>query len=103
MTIETTNTPVWSNEDSAAAAEQGWAIFTTSRDVASEKELVNGKPYGHRPFELQRDDEMGVFEDDAAAHVFVRDAAAKGDGLAQRALAYLQVVSPLEYEAIIAG
>lgn len=103
MTQTTPTQAPWSNEDEAAALAQGWAIFSTSRCAETEKELVNGKPYGHRPFELQRDDEMEVFESDDAAHAFVRDAAAKGDALALRALAHLKEVSPLEYDAIMAG
>lgn len=94
--------PKWTVKDCKAAAKQGWGIFeTVGRSEETEKSIVNGKPYGHRPYELQRDDEAGVFNDDDAAHKFVRKAAKKGDELATRALAYLKAVSPLEYEAVL--
>lgn len=91
----------WSGEDSLAAAAQGWGIFEVTRDASTEKEVVNGTVYGHRPYELQRDDEHRSLADDAAAHAFVSAAAKSGDALAQRALAYLQVFSPVEYAAIV--
>lgn len=91
----------WSGDDSLAAAAQGWGIFEVSRDPSTEKEVVNGRVYGHRPFELQRDDEHQVLADDAAAHAFVVAAAKAGDPLAQRAMAYLQVFSPVEYAAVV--
>lgn len=92
---------VWTPEDAAAAQRQGWDIFSTSRDEKSEAQHVNGKPYGHRPFELQRDDEQEVFEDDAAAQAFVRTAAKSGEAVAVRALAFLEKNSPVEYAAIM--
>lgn len=93
----------WTPEDIAAAQRQGWDIFSTNRDPETEKELVNGKPYGHRPFELQRDDEQEVFANDAEAHAFVRAAAQNGDPVAVRALAFLEKYSPAEYAAVMAA
>lgn len=51
----------WTNRYSGKACEEGWGIFS------------RGGEFG--PFEIERDDEMGVFEfdDDALAHV-VREA-----------------------------
>lgn len=95
------STPVWTSQDSIAADAQGWGIFETSRCTATEAEIVDGKPYGHRPYELQRDDEKAIPPTDKAAHEFVAAAALKDDALALRALAYLEVVSPLEYAAIV--
>jgi hypothetical protein len=90
----------WTHLESNLAVSQGWDIFETNRDPATELQLVNGKPYGHRPFEIQRVDEMDVFAGDDEAHAFVRAAAEKGDQLAGRALAFLQAYSPLEHAAI---
>lgn len=92
---------IWTDADSLAAAAQGWGIFEVTRDPSTEKEIIDGKPYGHRPYELQRDDEHHVLADDPAAHEFVVAAAKAGDPLAQRALAYLQVFSPLEYATVV--
>jgi len=93
----------WTPEDIAVAQRQGWDIFETNRNEDDAQEMVNGKPYGHRPFELQRDDEQGVFADDAEAHAFVRAAAQTGDKVAQRALAFLEKYSPAEYAAVMAA
>jgi protein-disulfide isomerase-like protein with CxxC motif len=93
----------WTPEDVDAAQRQGWDIFSTNRDEETESQLVDGKPYGHRPFELQRDDEQELFDDDAAAHAFVRAAAQNGDKVAQRALAFLEKYSPAEYAAVMAA
>lgn len=103
MTIVQEMESAWTPMDSEAANNQGWDIFETNRDPETEKELVNGKPYGHRPFEIQRVDEMEVFANDDEAHAFVRAAAQKGDQLASRALAFLQAYSPIEFAAVMAG
>lgn len=96
-----TTTPVWTPDDSKAADQQGWGIFETNRDLESANDIVNGKRYGFRQFEIQRDDEQAVFADDQAAHAFVLAAANKGDALSIRALAYLAVYSPHEHAAIV--
>jgi len=93
----------WNNQCSEAARSQGWGIFETNRDAPAEKEVVNGQEYGHRPFELQREDDMGVFGSDAEAHAFVRSAAMAGETLAVNALAFLQAYSPAEYTAVMAA
>ncbi len=91
----------WGPADSETANNLGWDIFETNRHPETEKELVNGKPYGHRPFEIQMVEEMGVFANDEEAHAFVRAAAQSGDSLANRALAFLQAFSPIEYAAVM--
>jgi len=92
----------WCPADSEAACSQGWDIFETDRDPESANQLVDGKPYGYRPFEIQRVDDLEIFTDDNAAHAFVRAEAQNGDPLALRALAFLQTYSPNEYAAVTA-
>ena len=48
---------VWTAEDRAAAQARGWDIFHTNHDPAIALEIVDGKPYGERPFEVQALDE----------------------------------------------
>lgn len=93
----------WRSEDSAAASSEGWDIFETSRSKADEQQLVNGTPYGHRPFELQRCDDTKRFASDDEAHRFVRIGAQNGNELAAKALAYLQQCSAVEYAAVMSS
>lgn len=85
-------------EISSKASEQGWAIFEASGDPDA---VVGGKPYGIRPYELQKDDEAGVFRDDLEAWSFVARQAERGDETAQRAIEFLRDNSPNEYGAFI--
>ena len=90
----------WSADDSAQAMGDGWDIFATNRDPGSEEALVQGKPYGHRPFELQRIDEMHRFRNDDEAHAHVFNQAQLGNPLAAKVLRFLALNSPPEYAAI---
>lgn len=83
-----------------AALAEGWDLFSTDRDPRDELGVVNGKPYGYRPFELQRYEEAGIFAADQDAWRFVWYRAQDGSPLHQQALAFLQQESPEEYTAI---
>lgn len=102
MTLQQATRVEWDENDCAQALQQGWAIFATSHDDDIANQIVKGKPYGHRPYELQAVDEEGAFVDDEEAHTFVREAVNSGDPLAMRAAAYLQLHSPVEYDALMA-
>lgn len=65
----------WTAEDSAAAHPQGWNLFESSVDIDGETQLL-----------IQRCDELEIFDDDFEALEFVKQAAAKGDALAAKAL-----------------
>jgi hypothetical protein len=81
---------------------EGWFIcMVDERDDAEKQGLVNGKPYGHRPYELQAIVDEGVFETDNDAWKHVRKLALKGDACAVAALEFLKKHSPPEYEAIV--
>lgn len=71
--------PEWTDADRAVAEAQGWDIFETSRGHPSAEEIVNGKPYGYRPYELQRDDEANLLSSDEDAWLLVRRNAQAGD------------------------
>lgn len=90
----------WSANDSDQAMRDGWSIFKANRDASTEEWLVHGKPYGHRPFELQRIDAMHRFRSDDEAHAHVFDQAHRGNPLALKALCFLRLHSPFEYAAI---
>lgn len=94
--------PRWSYADQRAAYAEGWEIFETNRDDdETAKDIVDGKPYGYRPFELQRDDDAAIFRSDTDAWRHVRERAAAGSVLHQKALAFLKEESPAEHEAIM--
>ena len=98
-TLKTTTE--WTPENSDAAIARGWEIWETNRDLAEEAELeVDGKPYGHRPFELQALDD-GPLTDQGAWNI-VNCGARNGDPLCIQALAFLAEHSPDEHAAIIA-
>lgn len=90
----------WNAEDAQKAAEQGWGIFETSRPPEDASTVVNGKPYGERPYELQADADSKKFSSDDEAWRFVYQQAANGDALAQKALQFLKENSRAEYKAI---
>lgn len=98
--------PDWSREDARASIAQGWSIFSVpERDREDRERVVGGRPYGHRPFELQAvldppDDADPAFDDDAEAWSFVRRQALAGDALAVRAREFLRVHSPVEFERV---
>jgi hypothetical protein len=91
----------WSYEDTDASLAQGWGIFQCD-DLERDVEIVNGKKYGPRRFELNAwaDDPKGAFKYDNEAWVFVWDRAAKGDALAKRALRFLRRRSIKEYRDV---
>ena len=91
----------WGLPQRKAAHEQGWGIFEIVHSEVRAQKLVDGRPYGDRPFELQKDDEMDVFEQDADAWAFVCERAAAGDELCKTALQFLAENSPAEHEAIM--
>ena len=94
----------WTGEDSCCAIELGWDIFDADRhpdDKTVNEQIVEGRPYGYRPFELQAVHEADILPDDNAAHVFVVESANAGDPLALKALAFLKERSPVEYEAVL--
>lgn len=94
--------PTWTPEDNEQAAAEGWAIFVVDgRDPATEAQLVDGEPYGHRPYELQKVDESDTFDDDNEAWTYVLRRSQEGDDLATRALRFLEVESPNEYREIV--
>lgn len=72
-----------------AAEAQGWSLFECSGD---------GRP----PIELERVDEMGIFDDDQQAWRFVVRNAQAGDLACATALHVLARESPTEHAAIIA-
>lgn len=90
----------YSELDLDAMCEQGWVIAETCGDEGRENEIVNGKPYGHRPWELQRVDELAIFANDDEAWEFVRRQVAAGDPLALSAKAFLYNHSRPEHDAI---
>lgn len=92
-------TIIWTPEDSAAALAQGWEIFSTNRDDDWCK-TRKGLRYGHRPYELQRDDDAEIFANDDEAWTFVWLAGLADDPVATRALVFLMQNSPVEYAAI---
>lgn len=63
----------WMRSYARSAEREGWGIFST------------GGEFG--PFEIQRDDEAGIFADDDAALVHVIDLAERGSKRAWDALA----------------
>jgi hypothetical protein len=77
---------VWADQDSEAAQQQGWDIFET------------GKPA--TPYELQADDDAGIFATDTEAQAYVLQNAQEGDLVANKALTFLTIHSPAEYTAI---
>lgn len=67
---------------------QGWSLFECTSD-------------DHAPIELQRSDEMAIFDDDPQAWRFVVRNAQAGDLACATALHVLAVESPTEHAAII--
>ncbi len=93
---------MWCLQDQQEAQAQGWDIFHTGRPAGEvDNDVVNGKPYGYRPFEIQRCDEADIFKGgDLEAHAFVRKNYEAGELLTQRAAEFLKLRSPVEYEAV---
>lgn len=83
------------------SAAEGWGIFETSRSEESEQSIVDGQPYGYRPFELQRDDEANTFPTDQEAWTHVVCRALAGSAPHQYALDFLQEHAFNEYAAIM--
>lgn len=96
--------PGWSRADSEAAMMRGWEIFSTDRGPEAAEEIVDGKPYGHRPFEVMSLDDppegAPKLADDEAAWDLVLDGVAKGDPLCIKAREFLLQHSPAEHDAI---
>jgi hypothetical protein len=73
--------PLWKNpEDDEAAFDEGWGLFSLDPD-----ETI---------FEIQRDDEKDVFEDDDEALEHVTRLALLGNSLHIRALAVVAGMNP---------
>lgn len=79
----------WSDKDNHFAAGEGWSIFRC--DGGSD----------HGSYQLQKDDEIGAFEDDGEAWRHVVNQATAGSRVHQRALNFLRRESPVEYQRII--
>lgn len=104
-------TPDWPIEDQRAAQNEGWDLFfVDGRDEESERQIVDGRPYGHRPFELQAlaepEGEGSFFDrrgnpDDVRAQEHVLQRAKEGSARHKRAIAFLSVHSPREYTALM--
>ena len=101
------NNPLWTNQDAEDSIAQGLSIFAVDgRGPEDEARLgEDGRPYGHRPFELMfvqdpPDGKEPIFASDDEAWAFVRAQADAGDTLGLKAKAFLSAHSPREYEAI---
>lgn len=79
----------WSAEDDHRASAEGWAIFR----------CVGGVDHG--TYQLQKDDEVGAFDEDDEAWRHVVAQAAAGSPLHRRALRFLKRTSPVEHQRII--
>lgn len=77
----------WTAADSGAAYKEGWDIFECSA-------------YGHDAWEVQRDDDAAILEDDADAWKLIVDGAAAGSPLHVKALAFLKQHAPGEHALI---
>ena len=79
----------WDSHDQEIASQQGWLI--------SEIDEIDHPT----PFQLQAFNDSGVFENDDSAWHHVVTQARQGDGLALKALRFLQEMSPVEYAYIV--
>jgi hypothetical protein len=91
--------------DSAVAQREGWDVFQTDRDPSSEQDIVDGRPYGHRPYEIEylAEPEEGhaQLKSDHQAWRIVVNRANAGSEPHCRALAFLLYESPEEFGAIM--
>jgi hypothetical protein len=100
-TLVNASEPQWTDEDARQSVSQGWSIFSIlGRDPAMEARIVNGRPYGYRPYEIMTVLDEGIFADDEEAWDFVKFQVASGDALALRAAEFLRANSPCEYKAV---
>lgn len=92
-------------EDHVEARAEGWDItFEGHGNTWRDSAIVDGRPYGHRPFELRAEADDAIFVGNACdldAQAFVVAKARAGSALHRRALAFLQRYSRFEYEAIL--
>lgn len=79
--------PEWTFEDSVAAHVEGWDIFECWGSL-------NG------PWQIQKFDDEDRYAEDNEVWSLVRQRAAAGSALHQKALDFLQVHNPREYEAV---
>lgn len=97
----------WSRVDSDAAMMQGWDIFPADHGPEAAEEVVEGKPYGHRPYEVMSLDDppegAPKLADDYAAWDLLVAGVKSGNPLCVRARDFLIVNSRAEYEAIFDG
>lgn len=97
--------PGWSEKEGNQALAEGWELWVVDgRSVEAERALVNDKPYGHRPFELQawadaECENAPAFDKDAWRLVLTR--ANEGSLLHQKALDFLAAYSHPEFDAIM--
>jgi len=78
----------WHRRYGDHADAQGWSLFECTSD-------------DHAPIELQRDDEMAIFDNDEQAWRFVVRNAQAGDLACATALHVLAACSPQEHRLII--
>ena len=68
--------PIWTDSDSEIAHQEGWNLF-----------CAEGTEFGFTIWQVQREDDLDVFEDDTSALKSVFANADKGSELHRRALA----------------
>lgn len=83
----------WSREQSDLATIEGWDVFNAEGSSLNEN--------GDRPYQLQRWDEVDLFDSDEDAMKHVRRRADEGSELHMAALAYLKAESRPEYDEIM--
>jgi hypothetical protein len=95
----------WHTQFNTDAIRDGWEIFSTGRDPDDKsvtEQIVNGEPYGYRPFELQAIEESDIFNSDAEAQVHVvRKALCQNTKMELATLKFLATYSPPEFEAVM--
>jgi hypothetical protein len=82
----------WDDTSSAAAEAEGWCISLADGSLENIR--------GDRPWQLQRLDEVAIFDSDQDAWDHVIRCALRGSELHFRALGYLRTYSRPEYDAI---
>lgn len=92
----------WEDAHHATAQRQGWGLFETfSRVVCAVRSRHLVVSDGHPPIELQRDDDLDLFDNDEGAWLHVVRTAQAGDIACASALHLLAVESPDEHHAIM--
>lgn len=89
--VEPQDVDGWSASQQNAALADGWGLFNISTHTDP----------GDSPFQLQKYDEAGRFDNDSDAWDHVIEKAAQGSDLHKAALDFLKENSPAEYRDII--